>query len=350
LRYFWDNPFDYQEHRLPLIDVEALHRQAKMDYYTRLPVDYAKTGQDLYQWLDQSDRLLSNALRQPRIEELILAIASDAGLAQLPWELLHDGQSFLVLKRPPVIPIRWVATGQAPIAIIHTPQNRPLNVLFMATSPLGVEPVLDYEAEEGQILTATQRTPVNLSVEESGCLRELGYLVRDYDTGYFDVFHLTGHATYDYRQPYFLTESEYGDRVDSGAEDLVDALGYPLPPLIFLSGCQTGYSSDQAIPSMAESLLKMGATTVLGWGERVRDTDATAAASALYQELATGQPMPQAIAATYQTLIQQQTRDWHKLRLYVGTTLPSGLVTPPRTKGRKQLPKTITGVTQLRGK
>jgi hypothetical protein len=339
LRYFWDNPFDYQEHRLPRVNVKALHQQAETDYYTRLPVEYAKTGQALYQWLDQSDSLLSNALRQPRPEGLILAIASDEGLAQFPWEVLHDGQCFLVQKRPAVIPIRWVSTGQEPIEIANKPQNRPLNVLFMATSPIGIEPVLDYEAEEGQILTATQRTPVNLNVEESGCLSELGYLVRDYETGYFDVFHLTGHATYAGRQPYFLTESEYGDRVDSGAEALVDALGYPLPPVIFLSGCQTGYSSDRAIPSMAESLLRMGATAVLGWGGRVRDTDATAAASALYQELATGRTLPQAISATYQTLIQQQTRDWHKLRLYVGTTLPAGLVTPPRTRGRKQLPK-----------
>jgi hypothetical protein len=339
LRYFWDNLFDYQEHRLPLVDVKALHQQAETDYYTRLPVEYDKTGQALYQWLDQSDHLLSNALRKPRPEGLILAIASDEGLAQLPWELLHDGKSFLIQKRPAVIPIRWVATGQAPIEIANTPKNRPLNVLFMATSPIGVEPILDYEAEEGQILTATQRTPVNLRVEESGCLSELGYLVGDYETGYFDVFHLTGHATDAGCQPYFFTESEYGDQVNSSVEDLVDVLGYPLPPVIFLSGCQTGYSSDRAIPSMAESLLRMGATAVLGWGERVRDTDATAAASALYQELATGRTLFQAIAATYQTLIQQQTQDWHKLRLYAGATLPDGLVTPPRTKGRKQLPK-----------
>jgi hypothetical protein len=32
-------------------------------------------------------------------------------------------------------------------------------------------------------------------VEESGSLTELGYLIDDYGKGYFDVLHLTGHAT-----------------------------------------------------------------------------------------------------------------------------------------------------------
>lgn len=82
LRYFLKNPFDYQEYRLPLIEVKALHRKAGTDYYTRIPVDHTKTGQALYQWLDQTDSLLSNALRQHSCAEgLILAIASDEGLA-----------------------------------------------------------------------------------------------------------------------------------------------------------------------------------------------------------------------------------------------------------------------------
>jgi hypothetical protein len=68
--------------------------------------------------------------------------------------------------------VRWVSNGK-PIATANSPQNRPLNVLFMATSPLEVEPELDYEAEEGKILEATTRTPIDLRVEESGCLTEL---------------------------------------------------------------------------------------------------------------------------------------------------------------------------------
>ncbi|MBD2512003.1 GUN4 domain-containing protein [Nostoc muscorum FACHB-395] len=225
-----------------------------------------------------------------------------------------------------------------PIVTADNPQNRPLNALFMATSPFGVEPELDYEAEEGKILEATKRTPVNLRVEESGCLTELSYVVREYETGYFDVFHLTGHATYNGETSCFMTEDEYGNRVDSSADAIAKAIPR-LPALIFLSGCRTGYSLDGAVPSMAEELLNMGSTAVIGWGERVRDTDATVAAGQLYWELSQGGTLAQAIASTYQKLIEQKVPDWHKLRLCIANKFPGALVTPLRTPKRKQLPK-----------
>ncbi|MEA5628207.1 CHAT domain-containing protein [Nostoc sp. UHCC 0251] len=337
LRYFWDNPVNYKEHKLSLAEIKQLSEKAETDYYTRLPIDYSITGQALYNWLDKSDRLLANALNQPRQQGLIIAIATDKGLAHLPWELLHDGNCFLVEKTLPIIPVRWISNGQ-PIVTVDNPQNRPLNALFMATSPLGVEPELDYEAEEGKILSATKRTPVSLRVEESGCLTELSYVVREYETGYFDIFHLTGHTTHQDKKPCFLTEDEYGNRVDSSTDAIAKAMMFRLPALIFLSGCRTGYSQDDAVPSMAEELLSMGATAVISWGERVRDTNATIAAGQLYWELSQSGTLAEAIASTYQKLIEQKVPDWHKLRLYVANTFPGALVTPLITPKRKQLP------------
>ena len=346
LRYFWDKPADHKEHRLPLAEIKKLSDKAETDYYTYNPVDFAKTGQALYNWLDKSDRVLANALQEPHQEGLIIAIATDKGLAHLPWELLHDGQSFLVEKRPSIIPVRWVSKGKSqPITSANSPQNRPLNLLFMATSPLGVKPELNYEAEEGQILESTQRTSIDLRVEESGCLEELGYVVGEYESDHFDVFHLTGHATHEKdEKPCFLTEDEYGGCVYSNAEDIANALQFSLPSLIFLSGCRTGYSSDDAVPSMAEELLNMGANTVLAWGEKVLNTDATAASRQFYKGLSQGRKITQALSSTYQALIRQQARDWHKLRFYVATTLPQSLVTPLMTPKRKQLPNPTTAL------
>ena len=343
-RYFWDNINQYQSRQLPLTQIAGLINRAETDYYTSQPVEYAKTGQALYNWLDGSDRLLANALNQNNHEGLILAISTDEGLAHLPWELLHDGNSFLVEKTPPIISLRWVSTKQQqkPIEITNSPQNRPLNLLFMATSPLGVEPVLNYEAEEGQILEATKRIPLNLRVEESGWLQELGYLVQEYDQNYFDVFHLTGHATHKDQKPCFLTEDEYCNCVYSKSRDIADTFNFSLPSLIFLSGCRTGYASDDDIPYMAEELLNRGAKAVLGWGEKVLDTNASTASSKIYEELSAGKTITQALAITYQTLIKENARDWHKLRLYVGDILPQALVTPLRTPRRQPLPKPIT--------
>ncbi|WP_414581184.1 tetratricopeptide repeat protein [Scytonema sp. PCC 10023] len=343
LRYFVDNPNQYERRSLPLEQIADLLNQAEKDYYVRLAVDYTITGRHLYNWLDGSDRFLQGLLNQYRDEGIILAIATAENLAHLPWEVLHDGNGFLVQRG--IIPVRWVSSETVKrLSVEEKPENRALQVLFMATSPLGVEPVLDFEAEEGRILTATARQPLALRVEESGCLSELGYLVEDYGKGYFDVLHLTGHATIkntnnEDTKPYFITESETGEPNYASASDIAEELRFRLPKLIFLSGCRTGQAGNAgAVPSLAQELLNEGATAVLGWGQKVLDTDATAAAAALYQELAAGKQVAEAVAYTYQALIKNKARDWHLLRVYVKGTLPGELVTPLRTRGRKPAP------------
>ncbi|MFE1746777.1 tetratricopeptide repeat protein [Coleofasciculus sp. H7-2] len=340
LRYFFDNPNDYQRRSLPLSDIADLIQLAEQDYYVRLAVDYAVTGRKLYNWLDGSDRFLQRLLDRHRGEGIVLAIAATEKLAHLPWEVLHDGNSFLVERLPAVVPVRWVSSDAVKkLSLEAEPENRALQVLFMATSPLGVEPVLDFEAEEGRILEATARQPLALTVEESGCLSELGYLANDYGKGYFDVLHLTGHATFADGQPRFITETETGEAYLASAADIAKELQFRLPKLIFLSGCRTGQAGKSgAVPSMAEELLKSGAKAVLGWGQTVLDPDATEAAAALYQELAAGKRLTEAVACTYQVLIKNKARDWHLLRLYVAGTLPGELVTPLRTRGRKLAP------------
>ncbi|MEW5857107.1 MAG: tetratricopeptide repeat protein, partial [Cyanobacteriota bacterium] len=344
LRYFFDNPNDYQRRSLPLSEITDLIQLAEQDYYVRLAVDYAVTGRKLYNWLDGSDRFLQQLLDRHRGEGIVLAIAATEKLAHLPWEVLHDGNSFLVERLPAVVPVRWVSSDAVKkLSVEAEPENRALQVLFMATSPLGVEPVLDFEAEEGRILEATARHQIDLKVEESGCLSELGYLVDAYGKGYFDVLHLTGHATFADGQPRFITETETGEAYLASAADIAKELQFRLPKLIFLSGCRTGQAGKSgAVPSMAEELLKSGAKAVLGWGQKVLDSDATEAAAALYQELAAGKQLTEAVACTYQALIKNKARDWHLLRLYAAGTLPGELVTPLRTRGRKPAPPPIT--------
>jgi len=348
-RFFWDNPNDYQERILSLAEIEHWNERADLDYYTSMPVPPAQIGQRLYNCLDGNDRVFQSALDSCKRETIVLAIAASERLANLPWELLHDGTKFLVERHPPIVPVRWVADREQ-LSMQNDPKNRFLNVLLMATSPRGVEPPLDFEAEEGQILKATEKKrSLCLTVEESGNLQELGELIEDYEQDYFDVVHLTGHATIEDERPYFLTETELGDRADSSAEEIASVLQFQSPKLIFLSGCRTGYSKSNAVPSMAEELLKQGATAVLSWGDRVKDDDASAAAATFYQSLSVGQTVTEALAETYQTLLKPQgrlaiskdpggrecDREWHLLRFYVAEALPGALV----TRGRKQAPR-----------
>jgi hypothetical protein len=205
-------------------------------------------------------------------------------------------------------------------------EDRALNVVFMASSAKGVEPILDFEAEEGKILKATRGKPLSLTVEESGCIKELGELIASKDRGYFDVIHLSGHATIKDQKPYFITETEYGDRQDTSAEDIARELQFNLPKLLFLSGCRTGYSDGDGILSMAEKLLENGAKTVLGWGQPVRDNEAADTAAILYEKLSQGFTLSESLAFAYQKLLENHARDWHCLRLYVRGSIPEALV------------------------
>jgi hypothetical protein len=336
LRYFLDNPNDYTERNLKLESIQTLIRDAETDYYTTLPADFVQTGQRLYHWLDSADRFLAQAIKDcGRTDVLILAISTEGKLAHLPWEVMHDGVSFFVARKNPIIvPVRW-RDEKSPAG---EPDNRALRVLFMATSPLNVEPVLDFEREEGLILTATQRQPLSLTVEESGDLSELRNLVDSYGEGYFDVFHLTGHANLTDDGPRFLTETETGEKYDATAEEIADALKR-MPKLVFLSGCRTGEAGKAGgVPSLAEELLTLGAKAVLGWGRPVLDTAASEAAAALYGALSSGYELGRAAAMTYQALIEAEARDWHLLRLYVAGDVPGALVTPLRTLGRPPAP------------
>ncbi len=343
LRYSEGNLNAFEARRLPLADIQDLIEQMERDYYVALPEEYVKTGRRLYEWLDGSDRWLSTLLGSGAA---VLAIATEQRLAHLPWEVLHDKHGFLVGRSQPVVPVRW--QGERLTWQTTAVPNRPLQMLFMATSPVGVEPVLDFEAEEGRILEATQRQPLTLTVEESGCLDELADLLTSYDRGHFDVVHLSGHAWIgpegetegETEGPRFITETETGDRFDASPQDIAKALQFRFPALMFLSGCRTGQSGGQGeVPSMAAALLDAGAGAVLGWGRPVRDVDGILAAEALYAALAGASTLPEALAKTYQVMIKQKARDWHLLRLYVAGAMPQNLVTPLKTKGRQKAMK-----------
>ncbi|MCP4695040.1 MAG: CHAT domain-containing protein, partial [Desulfobacterales bacterium] len=235
LRCYRNNPNDYTRRSLKLADIEDLIANIEAGYYTLLPEDFARTGQRLFQWLDGADRFLAGAMeKQKAAHTLALAIETEGKLAHLPWEVLHDGDSFLVQRQHPlIVPVRWQNRETGAVQ----PANRPLRVLFMATSPMNVEPVLNYEQEEGLILDATERQPLSLTVEESGDLAELENLVASYESGWFDVFHLTGHANLKDGQGWFFTETETGEAHAAPAGEIAQAL-VRMPRLVFLSGCR----------------------------------------------------------------------------------------------------------------
>ncbi|MBG1257806.1 tetratricopeptide repeat protein [Nostoc commune] len=349
LRYWLPKIKHYESRRLRLAEIADLLNQGERDYYKLLP-NLPGIGQQLFFWLDGDGRWLSRGIANCRGEGLVIAIDTDKKLAHLPWEVLHDGEDFLVKRvNPVVLPLRWIEKETEAFAV----EARQLRVLFMATDPEDVEPKLEFEQEEARILADTRDFNLDLRVEESGCVSELGKVWSRYLND-FDVFHLTGHASItpaeaeknptpnpsplarrgedlEANTPYFVTETEIGDRHETTAAELAEVFRFRFPKLVFLSGCRTGQAPDKgAVPSMAEALIAEGARAVLSWGRPVEDRTATAAAAHLYGKLAAGYELAEALASTYQQLFQQNVRDWHLLRLYVQGECPGALVEPLR--------------------
>ncbi|OQY80731.1 MAG: hypothetical protein B6D41_20610, partial [Chloroflexi bacterium UTCFX4] len=324
------------ERPLDMLRVMEFVNAVERDYQANAP-QLGALGRRLYEWLDgPTERWLAQAREGTRELAVHLDVKPHAWgetrLRHLPWELAYDGAFLCADAARPFTPVRRVGNGRRAAEIA----NRPLRVLFMASSPRDVEPLLDFEREEALILDATRKRPIELLVEESGSLEGLGERVRDHAAGYFDVFHLTGHATIQKSAPVFVLEDKFGKARTATAEDLAHAFGSRFPRLLFLSGCRTGQAPFQGVmPSLSERLVTAGAPAVLGWALPVGDAAATLAAAELYEQLAEGERIDLATTRARQKLFHAKSPYWHLLRLYADATPLAELVTPLRTPHRE---------------
>lgn len=320
----------------PLLDITQSN-------YTTCAPDLKRQGQDLFNWFNQHTQGRLAQLRHTA-QALALRIgiqagANDLGLRHLPWELLHDGKQFWCADELHLFtPIRLASAHQ------HTWQaaKRQLQILFMASSPEDVKPVLDFEAEEAGILKATEQKPLALHVEESGSLQGLAERLHDMSEAP-DVIHLSGHAELPQNsEAVFLLENDEGFLQKATAAQLAKELIHAdrVPRLLFLSGCETGKSDlNRHVLSFAERLVQAQVPVVLGWALPVGDVAASQAAAVLYEKLAIGLGIAEAVAATRQFLFEQKSPYWHLLRCFANASELHPLI----AKGKQRfVPTTVT--------
>ena len=158
----------------------------------------------------------------------------------MPWELLaRDGSYLSVSDTGPLLPVRAVS-ATAVLAPRSSRRTGRLRVLFMATSPEGVEPVLSYEAEEAGILAATADTGTELVVEESGTLEGLRFPAESTAPGTsMSCTSAVMPPSIDGR-PAFVVEDEFGGPALATADQIARAMAGQWPRLVFVSGCLTG--------------------------------------------------------------------------------------------------------------
>ena len=302
-------------------------------------------GRKLFDWLDGEDHGLTCALEQcqpPVILEIRCVSptpsAAETAVLDAPWEILADQNGFLAGGfRLGFSPVRRLQQHKP---VVISDEYR-LGLLFMAASPRGVG-MLDYEAEEAAIIKAVGEQRIDLVVEESGELDELGHKLASLSS--MAVLHLSCHGN-NKPEPFLALENDKGVCQPAKASDLTMKLRSPMPRLLFLSACltaaQPGKTETGPAQSLATAMARAGLPAVIGWNGSVGDVAATLFAQKLYADLSDRHSLEDALFAARFSLLHNtdlKRNDWHLARLWLGA--PGGGVLVGGTKERSLLSAT----------
>ncbi|CAM2068984.1 Tetratricopeptide repeat protein [Sulfidibacter corallicola] len=324
------------------VDPSAFFAEVRGESAKHVTDDQA-LGRKLFQWLiGLEDHGVP--VREALGEGVILRVDIDCPLSDAPWELMHDGQEYSSGRLAPLfLPLRRAIKGA------HTlpdPVNRPPRLLmltFPANPPetqRGVpedEPEEDpaLQEEEGLVLEALAGVPLELQVEDSGCLAILNENLGELDSDYFELIHIRGRVIYHEGKACLLTEDPQGLRQYSHDSRIALALSPDFPRLFFICGLATGDDSERdALLSLAHDMVKQGVPAILTWWRPPGDHGMRTACAELYRSLAEGHSVAEAVAATRAVLAATGVPGWHDLHLLTDDTPMAPIVTPTHTANR----------------
>ena len=244
-------------------------------------------------------------------------------LLALPWELLHDGRSWLFQGKHAVRVRRRLPNRQAQPA---RPTALPIRILLVSPRP-------EKDAKGNRIGYIDHRVsarPLTEAVENLGALARLTVLqpptyaalekaLQDGgDDGHpFDVVHFDGHGVYDRRLGLgglCFEDPDDENKLEERALDLVHAdrlaglVREHRIPLVFLEACQTAVAQVDPTASVAGRLLEEGVTSVVAMSHSVLVKTARRFVQAFYAELAGGARVGRAMLAGQQALFADPKR------------------------------------------
>jgi tetratricopeptide (TPR) repeat protein len=243
-------------------------------------------------------------------------------LLALPWELLHDGRSWLFQGRNPVRVRRRLPNH-------HSQPSRatalPIRILLVSPRPekddkgnrigyidhrVSARPLVEAVENLGDLARLTILQPPTYSALEKALL--------DGDGGQpFDVVHFDGHGVYDRRLGLGgLCFEDPGDedRLEERRMDFVDAVRLAglvrahRIPLVFLEACETAVAMVDPTASVAGRLLEEGVTSVVAMSHSVLVETARRFVQAFYADLAQGARVGRAMLAGQRALFNDTRR------------------------------------------
>ena len=279
-------------------------------------------GQSLY------DRLFTlrvkELLHSTSCQELILKI--DGTLAQIPWELLYDGNKFLSQRFNMG---RMVITRQTIAPFLAQTQKRqdPIRILILA-DPQGN---LEASYEEGVVLfdniknyLISQKSLDNININLKTSYINVEFIKKSLRE--FDIIHYAGHVEYCLENP-----DQGGWQTADGEISIKDILemigGASLPLLIFSNACQSGRTEPWCISSdgkkgaygQANAFLLAGVQHYIGTFCNIPDLYGKSMAVEFYQNLLKGMSIGQSLRQARLHFIQKfndENITWMAYMLY----------------------------------
>ena len=248
--------------------------------------------------------LISDAM-QRLIGESDCALTVTSNDLELPWELMHDGEDFLCVKR---------AFARMPIGAVFPRRTRPprirprtpWRVLLIHSDPHHADPTRRLAAAEREIDALAERLTGLVPAENIRVLRpaaaDVDTITRHLGSGDYDVIHYAGHAGFDAADP---TRSHL--LVHEGREFSADRIQKVLEgrPVVFLNACdtsRTGNADDTSMgivaraQGLASAFVYGGAHACVGSLWPVFDDTARDFAVSFYDRLFHRQRVGQALA------------------------------------------------------
>lgn len=256
-------------------------------------------GQHLYSYLfgdGQRLRRYLGANIEYQQARLTLSLHPDAAsLWQLPWEYLHDGNSFTCLDGNMVL-----ARVPAGLPVLSPPMTPPpLRILLIIATP-DDQPALDVERELAVVQDALEDIirmgNLSMAVLEEATLPALkDVLTREK----YDILHYIGHGTFrqNPQQGFLCFENRVGQTELVGAQQLEPLLSTaPTLRMMVIAACQSAQIDVRnAFENVATGLLQANLPAVVTVPTNLPDEAATVLSHTLYDQLTRGVPPGEAL-------------------------------------------------------
>lgn len=252
------------------------------------------------------------------VDEQLAANEAASGLLALPWELMHDGRSFLFQGQNPVRVRRCLPKERAEKAI---ESSLPIRILLVSPRPedesaayidhrISARPLVDAVESLGELAELTVLAPPTFQALQQA-LRKAS------DAGKrFDVIHFDGHGVYNRERglgALCFEDPQDSEKMSKRASELIDAeklaaliRDYRVP-LVFLEACQSA-SEERPTASVAAKLLDEGVTSVVAMTHSVLVETARRFVTTFYRELAEGKRIGTAMLAGQHALFNDDFR------------------------------------------